>query len=93
MVLDGSIIFLLIGFIFGAGIIAIIAWLMNSNKLKNIQNPKDELISLKSEMQSIHSTIQNFNTLQSQKEGAFATHFQNFLTASEKMNGNSRSLK
>jgi len=86
MVLDGSIIFFLIGFIFGAGVIAIIAWLMNSNKLKNIQNPKDELISLKSEMQSIHSTIQNFNTLQSQKEGAFATHFQNFLTASEKMN-------
>jgi len=86
MVLDGSIIFFSIGFICGAGVIAIIAWLMNSNKLKNIQNPKDELISLKSEMQSIHSTIQNFNTLQSQKEGAFATHFQNFLTASEKMN-------
>ena len=86
MELDGSIIFFLIGFIFGAGIIAIIVWLMNSNKLQNIQNPKDELISLKSEMQSIHLTIQNFSTLQSQKEGAFATHFQNFLTASEKMN-------
>ena len=68
MVLDGSIIFFSIGFIFGAGVIAIISWLMNSNKLKNIQNPKDELISLKSEMQSIHSTIQNFNTLQSQKK-------------------------
>ena len=39
MVLDGTIIFFLIGFIFGAGIIAIIAWLMNNNKLQNIQNP------------------------------------------------------
>ena len=37
-------------------------------------------------MQSIHSTIQNFNLTQAQKEGAFSAHFQNFLSASEKMN-------
>ena len=86
MEFEGSIIYFFVGFIFGAAIIAFIAWFMNFNKLSNIQNHKDELISLKSEMQSIHSTIQNFNVIQAQKEGAFATHFQNFLSASEKMN-------
>ena len=86
MEFDSLTIYFIIGFIFGAGTIAIIAWLVNINKLQNVQNPKDELISLKSEMQSIHSTIQNFNTLQAQKEGVLTTHFQNFLSASEKMN-------
>jgi DNA recombination protein RmuC len=86
MELEGSTIYFFIGFIFGAGIIAIIAWLINMNKLRDIQNPKDELISLKTEMQSIHSTIQNFNLTQAQKEGAFSAQFQNFLSASEKMN-------
>ena len=83
---EGSIIYFFLGLISGAGSIAFIAWLININKLSNIQNPKDELTSLKSEMQSIHSTIQNFNIAQAQKEGALATHFQNFLSASEKMN-------
>ena len=86
MELDESITIFLFGSIFGAGIIAIIGWLLNSKKLQNIQNPKDELISLKSEMKSIHSTILNFNNQQAQKEGTLATHFQNFLSASEKMN-------
>ena len=85
MEFDGSIIFFFIGFFVGAGII-IIVWLMNISKSNEFQNPKNELISLKSEMQSIHSTIQNFSTAQAQKEGVFVTHFQNFLLASEKMN-------
>jgi len=85
MEFDGSIILFLIGFFVGAGII-IIVWLMNISKSNEFQNPKNELISLKSEMQSIHSTIQNFSTAQAQKEGVFVTHFQNFLLASEKMN-------
>ena len=37
-------------------------------------------------MKLIHTTIQNFNNAQSQKEGALAVHFQNFLSASEKIN-------
>ena len=85
MEFDGSIILFFIGFFVGAGII-IIVWLMNISKSNEFQNPKNELISLKSEMQSIHSTIQNFSTAQAQKEGVFVTHFQNFLLASEKMN-------
>ena len=86
MEFDGSIILFFIGFFVGAGIIIIIVWLMNISKSNEFQNPKNELISLKSEMQSIHSTIQNFSTAQAQKEGVFATHFQNFLLASDKMN-------
>lgn len=86
MEFEGPSIYFFAGFIFGAAVIAIIAWLVNLNKLNNIQNPRNELISLKSEMQSIHSTIESFNIVQAQKEGAFATHFQNFLSASEKMN-------
>ena len=86
MELDGSIIFFLTGSIFGAAIVVIIIYFVNNKKLQNIQNPKDELTSLKFEMQSIHSTIQNFNTEQAKKEGVFTTHFQNFLNASEKMN-------
>lgn len=86
MEFESSTIYFLIGFFFGAALITFIAWLMSFNKLSKFQNPKEELISLKSEMQSIHSTIQNFNLVQAKKEGAFATHFQNFLSASEKMN-------
>jgi DNA recombination protein RmuC len=86
MELDATAIIFLLGFFCGAGVIAIIGWILNNKKLLNIQNPKDELISLKSEMQSIHTTIQSFNIQQAQKEGALATHFQNFLLASEKMN-------
>ena len=86
MEFEGLIIYFFCGFIFGAGVVVFITWLINIKKLSNTQNPKDELISLKSEMQSIHSTIQNFNITQAQKEGALATHFQNFLLASEKMN-------
>ncbi|MDC0195101.1 DNA recombination protein RmuC [Alphaproteobacteria bacterium] len=85
MEFDGSIIFFFIGFFLGAGII-IIVWFLNINKSYEFQNPKNELISLKSEMQSIHSTIQNFSVAQAQKEGVFASHFQNFLLASDKMN-------
>ena len=79
-------IYFFFGFIFGVIFIVFIVCLININKLSKIQNPKEELISLKSEMQSIHSTIQNFSIIQAQKEGAFASHFQNFLSASEKMN-------
>ena len=86
MEFEGLIIYFFCGFIFGAGVVVFITWLINIKKLSKTQNPKDELISLKSEMQSIHSTIQNFNITQAQKEGALATHFQNFLLASEKMN-------
>ena len=86
MEFDGSIIFFFIGFFLGAGIVIVFVWLLNINKSYEFQNPKNELISLKSEMQSIHSTIQNFSTAQAQKEGVFATHFQNFLLASDKMN-------
>ena len=86
MEFEGSIIYYLLGLISGAGLIAFIAWLINIHNLSNIQNPKHELNSLKSEMQSIHSTIQNFNITQAQKEGVLASHFQNFLSASEKMN-------
>ena len=64
MELEGPIIYFFVGFIFGAGAIAFIAWLVSINKFSNIQNPKDELVSLKTEMQSIHSTIQNFNLTQ-----------------------------
>ena len=86
MELDVSTIYFLTGFIFGVSILGIILWIVNINKIKNTHNPKDELNSLKFEMKSIHSTIQNFNMQQSQKEGVFNTHFQNFLHASEKMN-------
>ena len=57
MEFEGSIIYYLLGLISGAGLIAFIAWLINIHNLSNIQNPKHELNSLKSEMQSIHSTI------------------------------------
>ena len=86
MHLEGSISFFIFGFVSGAALIALISWWINSKKLENVKSPKDELIALKSEMQSIHTTIQNFNTQQAQKEGALATHFQNFLSASEKIN-------
>ena len=86
MHLEGTISFFIFGFVSGAALIALISWWVNSKKLENVKNPKDELIALKTEMQSIHSTIQNFNTQQAQKEGALAAHFQNFLSASEKIN-------
>ena len=76
----------LLGFFLGAGVIAIVAWYMNTLKLQQVKNPADELLALKTEMQSIHSTIQQFSTAQAQKEGAFAAHIQNFLLASDKIN-------
>ena len=86
MIFESSISIFLIGFVLGAGFIGIITWFLNVKKIQNIQNPKDELLALKTEMQSIHSTIQQLNTSQAHKEGALITHVQNFLAASEKMN-------
>ena len=76
----------LLGFFLGVGVIAIVAWYMNTLKLQQVKNPAEELLALKTEMQSIHSTIQQFSTAQAQKEGAFAAHIQNFLLASDKIN-------
>ena len=76
----------LLGFLLGAGIIAIFAWYINIRKLQQVKNPANELLALKTEMQNIHSTIEQFSIAQAKKEGAFATHVQNFLVASEKIN-------
>ena len=76
----------LLGFLLGAGIIAIFAWYINIRKLQQVKNPANELLALKTEMQSIHSTIEQFSIAQAKKEGAFAAHVQNFLVASEKIN-------
>ena len=76
----------LLGFLLGAGVIAIFAWYINFRKLQQVKNPAEELLALKTEMQNIHTTIQQFSTTQAQKEGAFATHIQNFLAASDKIN-------
>ena len=76
----------LLGFLLGAGVIAIFAWYFNFRKLQQVKNPADELLALKTEMQNIHSTIQQFSITQAQKEGVFATHIQNFLVASDKIN-------
>ena len=86
MVFNETIILLSFGAISGTLITGLVMWFFNSKKLQNFQNPKEELNSLKSEMKLIHTTIQNFNNAQSQKEGALAVHFQNFLSASEKIN-------
>ena len=76
----------LLGFLLGAGVIVIFAWYINFRKLQQVKNPAEELLALKTEMQNIHTTIQQFSTTQAQKEGAFATHIQNFLVASDKIN-------
>ncbi len=80
-----QIIVFILGFLLGAGMTAIVAWYVNSRKLQQVKNPADELLALKTEMQNIHSTIQHFSVTQAQKEGAFNTHIQNFLMASEKI--------
>ena len=74
------------GFLLGVGVIAIFAWYINFRKLQQVKNPANELLALKTEMQNIHSTIEQFSITQAKKEGAFATHIQNFLLASEKIN-------
>ena len=76
----------LLGFLLGAGVISIVAWYVNFRKLQQVSNPADELLALKTEMKNIHSTIEQFSHTQAQKEGAFATHIQNFLVASDKIN-------
>ena len=50
MISPNYILIFLIGFLVGAGLIAVIAWYLNFKKLNNVQNPRDELIALRTEM-------------------------------------------
>ena len=58
------VIFFIIGFLIGVGIMSIFAWYISVKKLDQVQNPRDELIALRSEMSSINTTIDNFKNFQ-----------------------------
>ena len=58
----------LLGFLLGAGVIAIFAWYINFRKLQQVKNPAEELLALKTEMQNIHTTIQQFSTTQATRD-------------------------
>ena len=80
------VIFFIIGFLIGVGIMSIFAWYISVKKLDQVQNPRDELIALRSEMSSINTTIDNFKNSQEQRSGSFAEQVRTFIEAGNRIN-------
>ena len=86
MISPNYILIFLIGFLVGAGLIAVIAWYLNFKKLNNVQNPRDELIALRTEMNTINNTIDSFKAAQELRAGTFNEQVRNLIDAGIKIN-------
>ena len=57
MLSSNYILIFIFGFFIGVGLISFISWYLNLKKLREVQNPRDELLALRVEMSAINNTI------------------------------------
>jgi DNA recombination protein RmuC len=83
---------LLLGFFFGAGVIAMIALYLYIKKLKKIQSPEVELSNLRNEMKLMNDALINLKTDQATRDGTINSKMEDFVRNSDLMRQEAQKL-